>query len=167
MTAPPATLSREFLSKKVSSVLMMLSINALTGKSHFAVLNGVLETSSATQRVRHRLDHKNDVLICNKIIFLSIFNLFLGFEWTDWMNNDHPENGLSTGDWETINSFGERSVCGNPTGVQAYPIDRNAGSTAVTHIGRFKRFSNTVTPFHCDVTPSFTGVTGISAARGF
>ena len=64
--------------------------------------------------------------------------MFLGFEWTDWMNNDHPENGLSTGDWETINSFGERSVCGNPTGVQAYPIDRNAGSTAVTHIGRFK-----------------------------
>lgn len=61
----------------------------------------------------------------------------LGFEWTDWMNNDHPENGLSTGDWETINSFGERSVCGNPTGVQAYPIDKNAGSTAVTHIGRF------------------------------
>ena len=54
------------------------------------------------------------------------------------MNNDHPENGLSTGDWETINSFGERSVCGNPTGVQAYPIDKNAGSTAVTHIGRFK-----------------------------
>ena len=66
--------------------------------------------------------------------------MFLGFEWTDWMNNDHPENGLSTGDWETINSFGERSVCGNPTGVQAYPIDRNAGSTAVTHIGQFKIF---------------------------
>ena len=58
------------------------------------------------------------------------------------MNNDHPENGLSTGDWETINSFGERSVCGNPTGVQAYPIDKNAGSTAVTHIGRFKILHN-------------------------
>ena len=81
------------------------------------------------------------------------------------MNNDHPENGLSTGDWETINSFGERSVCGNPTGVQAYPIDRNAGSTAVTHIGRFNRSNHTVTPYHCDVTPSYTGVTGISATH--
>ena len=52
MMAPPVTPSQEFLSKKVLSVLMMLSINALIGKSHFAAPNGVLATLSATQKVR-------------------------------------------------------------------------------------------------------------------
>jgi len=57
-----------------------------------------------------------------------------GYEWTDWLNNDSPTNSFSTGDWETINSFGERTVCGAPTAVQAYPVDRSVGSTWKTHI---------------------------------
>ena len=57
-----------------------------------------------------------------------------GYEWTDWLNHDAPDNSLTTGDWETINSFGERKVCSSPTAVQAYPLDRTVGSTLNTHI---------------------------------
>ena len=46
------------------------------------------------------------------------------YEWTDWLNKDAPDNALTTGDWETINSFGERKVCSMPSAVLAYPIDR-------------------------------------------
>ena len=50
------------------------------------------------------------------------------------LNNDASDNALTTGDWETINSFGEHKVCSMPSAVQAYPIDRTAGSTLNTHI---------------------------------
>ena len=55
-----------------------------------------------------------------------------GYAWTEWINQDDPTS--HSGDWETRTSYGERMVCSNPIGVQATPLDENAGSTEVTHI---------------------------------